>query len=203
MKRVAMVIVLFLLAISSGTVQDGAAVEETAAEQLDVSVDTVVDEAGPASPLERLDWMVGEWIDQAEDSTITTTCSWTKNRKFLKRSFNVKIDNEVTLEGTQFVGWDPIETQIRSWTFDSEGGFGEGRWIQDGKRWLVKASFVLADGARASSLNVYTYVDADTIRWQSTNREIAGELQPNIPEVTVVRQNEQTVSRKSEKEESQ
>jgi hypothetical protein len=203
MKKVAMVIVLFLLAISSGTAQDGAAVEETAAEQPDVSVDVVADEAGPASPLEELDWMVGEWIDQAEDSTITTTCSWTKNRKFLKRSFNVKIDNEVTLEGTQFVGWDPIETQIRSWTFDSEGGFGEGHWIQDGKRWLVKASFVLADGAHASALNVYTYVDADTIRWQSTNREIAGELQPNIPEVTVVRQKEQTVSQKSEKEETQ
>ena len=32
-----------------------------------------------------------------------------------------------------------------------------------------------------------TYVDDDTIRWQSTNREIAGDLQPNIPEVTVVR----------------
>ena len=209
MKRVAMVIVLFLLAISSGTVQDGAAVEETAAEQLDVSVDTVVDEAGPASPLEELDWMVGEWVDQAEDSTITTICSWTKNRKFLKRSFEVKIDGEVTLEGDQFVGWDPLAGQIRSWTFDSEGGIGEGLWIQDGNRWLVKASFVLADGARASALNVYTYVDADTIRWQSTNREIAGELQPNIPEVTVVRQKEivrqkeQTASQKSEKEESQ
>ena len=97
---------------------------------------------------------------EGEDSTITTNCSWTKNRKFLKRSFKVKIDEEVTLEGDQFVGWDPIAGQIRSWTFDSEGGIGEGRWIQDGNRWLVKASFVLADGARASALNVYTYVDA-------------------------------------------
>jgi hypothetical protein len=111
----------------------------------------------------------------------------------------VKIDEEVTLEGDQFVGWDPVAGQIRSWTFDSEGGIGEGVWIQDGSHWLVKASFVLADGARASALNVYTYVDADTIRWQSTNREIAGELQPNIPEVTVVRQKPQ----ESEKEESQ
>jgi len=66
-------------------------------------------------------------------------------------------------------------------------------------RWLVKVSFVVADGARASALNVYTHVDADTIRWQSTNREIAGELQPNIPEVTVVRQK----SPEREKEESQ
>ena len=203
MRQVVVLMILVLLAISIGTAQDNAAVEETAAEQPDVSVDAAADDASPASPLEVLDWMVGEWVDQGEDATIITECSWTKNRKFLKRSFKVKIDEEVTLEGDQFVGWDPIAGQIRSWTFDSEGGIGEGRWIQDGNRWLVKASFVLADGARASALNVYTYVDADTIRWQSTNREIAGELQPNIPEVTVVRQKEQTASQKSEKEESQ
>jgi hypothetical protein len=175
---------LLVLFASIGLAQDNPAVE-------------------PTSPLDELDWMVGQWVDQGDDSTITTKCSWTKNRKFLKRSFQVKIDEEVTLEGDQFVGWDPIAGQIHSWTFDSEGGIGEGLWIQDGNRWLVKASFVLSDGVRASALNVYTYVDADTIRWQSTNREIAGELQPNIPEVTVVRQKEETAAEKSEKEKSQ
>ena len=146
--------------------------------------------------------MVGKSVDNGDDATVITECSWTKNRKFLKRSFKVMIDKEVTLEGDQFVGWDPIANQIRSWTFDSEGGIGEGVWLRDGNRWLVKTSFVLADGARASALNVYTHVDADTIRWQSTNREIAGELQPNIPEVTVVRQKAETVSQESQKEES-
>ena len=53
MKQVAMLMMLFLLAISSGTAQDDAAVEETAAEQPDVSVDAVADDAGPASPLEE------------------------------------------------------------------------------------------------------------------------------------------------------
>jgi hypothetical protein len=176
--------------------QDDPAARPAAPEVTEAAAAT---DAEQTSPLEVLDWMVGTWIDEGEDATIVTECSWTKNRRFLKRSFKVKIDEEVTLEGDQFVGWDPVAGQIRSWTFDSEGGIGEGVWIQDGSRWLVKASFVLADGARASALNVYTYVDADTIRWQSTNREIAGELQPNIPEVTVVRQK----SQESEKEESQ
>ena len=183
MKQLAMSMTLVLLAISMGMARDDAAAEP-AAEQIAEAVPT----EGQVLPLEALDWMVGTWIDEGEDATIVTECAWTKNRKFLKRSFKVKIDEEVTLEGDQFVGWDPLANQIRSWTFDSEGGFGEGLWIQDGDQWLVKASFVLADGSRASSLNVYTRVDDDTIRWQSTNREIAGELQPNIPEVTVVRQ---------------
>ena len=29
---------------------------------------------------------------------------------------------------TQRIGWDPAAKQIRSWEFDSEGGFGEGTW---------------------------------------------------------------------------
>jgi hypothetical protein len=198
MKQLAVFMVLVLLAIAVGVAQEDPAAQPSA---LDVS-EAAVDPA-QASPLQVLDWMVGEWVDHGEESTIITQCSWTKNRKFLKRSFKVKIDEEVTLEGDQFVGWDPVAGQIRSWTFDSEGGIGEGLWIQDGNRWLVKASFVLADGARASALNVYTHVDDDTIRWQSSNREIAGELQPNIPEVTVVRQKEEKVSQESEKEESQ
>ena len=94
-----------------------------------------------------------------------------------------------------------MKRQIRSWTFDSEGGFGSGRWIRDGDRWLVKTSFVLAGGELASAINVITYVDQDTLRWQSTNREIAGELQPNIPEVTVVRQqSEETESSERDEE---
>jgi hypothetical protein len=77
---------------------------------------------------------------------------------------------------------------IRSWTFDSEGGFGSGLWFRDGNRWLVNTSFTLANGERASAINVITYGDEHTLSWQSANREIAGELQPNIPEVAVVRQ---------------
>jgi len=148
-------------------------------------------EVDPSSALSELAWMVGKWVDQGEDATITTDCSWTHGGKFLSRSFSVTTDGTVALEGTQLIGWDPIRTQIRSWTFDSAGGFGTGQWTRDGDRWLVKTSFVLASGERASAINVITYVDQDTLRWQSTNREVAGELQPNIPEVTVVRQQSQ------------
>ena len=198
MKRIFSFLTLVLLAVSMGLAQDDTAVEPAAVESVEVHQNAAKDAPESTSPLDQLDWMVGRWVDQGDDATIVTNCSWTKNRKFLKRSFEVKIDEEVTLEGDQFVGWDPIAGQIRSWTFDSEGGIGEGRWIQDGKCWLVKTSFVLADGSRASALNVYTYVDDNTIRWRSTNREIAGELQPNIPEVTVARQK----SPEGEKEES-
>ena len=196
MEQMTIVLTLSLLVFSLSVAQEGAAGEATAAADSSATSDASATHAEQESPLGDLDWMVGQWIDEGEDVTITTSCSWTKNGKFLTRSFRVVTDDEVTLEGTQVVGWDPIERRIRSWTFDSEGGFGEGRWIRDDSRWLVKTSYVLASGERASALNVFTYVDPDTFRWQSIDREIGGELQPSIPEVTVVR-------RKAEENESQ
>lgn len=178
-QTLTMAVLLTCLVVANGMAQDAAEPQQGTAEPAPGST--------LAEPLEALEWMVGTWLDKGENATIVTQCSWTKNRKFLKRSFQLKVDGQVTLHGDQIVGFDPLAKQIRSWTFDSEGGIGEGVWIQDGNRWLVKSSFVLADGSRASSLNVYTYVDKDTFRWRSTNREIAGELQPSIPEVTVVR----------------
>ncbi len=51
----------------------------------------------------------------------------------------------------------------------------------------MKTSFVLATGERASAINIISMIDKDSFRWQSTNREVAGELLPSIPEVTVIR----------------
>ena len=202
MRQLPMAIILLLLAVSIGSAQDKPAPHDSAADQPQQREGKTEDDA-LLSPLRALDWMVGRWVDNGESATVTTDCSWVHNGKFLKRSFEVSVDDQVTLKGAQVVGWDPIEGQIRSWTFDTEGGFGEGRWIQDGNRWLIKTSFVLSSGERASALNVITYVDQDTFAWQSIGREIDGELQPSIPEVTIVRQEDaETAVKQSEEEES-
>ena len=77
--------------------------------------------------LKDLEWMIGEWVDSDDNSTISTVCAWSKNRNFITRSFSVSIEGHIGLEGTQVIGWDPEKKRIRSWMFDSEGGFGEQR----------------------------------------------------------------------------
>jgi uncharacterized protein (TIGR02246 family) len=137
--------------------------------------------------LKDLAWMIGTWVDRDEHATVETKCEWTKNRNFLTRSFKVIVQDRIELEGTQVIGWDPARRQIRSWVFDSEGGFGEGLWTRRGNRWTVKAHRVLQGGERAAAINVITVVDRDTFTWQSVDREVDGELLPNIDEVTIVR----------------
>jgi uncharacterized protein (TIGR02246 family) len=145
-----------------------------------------------ASSYERLrdlDWMVGSWVDNDEDAgiSIQTDCAWTKNRNFMTRSFAVVIGDQVSMAGMQIVGWDPVAEQIRSWVFDSDGGFAEGRWTRKGNQWFIQSTGTLPDGGKSTAVNIVTEVDHDSFKWQSVNREVDGELQPNVDQVLIVR----------------
>jgi uncharacterized protein (TIGR02246 family) len=137
--------------------------------------------------LQALEWMIGEWGDADENASVQTICQWTKNRNFITRSFKVHVKGRIDMEGTQIIGWDPTAQTVRSWVFDSEGGFGVGAWTQDGDRWTVRTLQVLASGERASAINILTKVDDNTFTFRSVGREVDGELLPNINDVKVVR----------------
>jgi uncharacterized protein (TIGR02246 family) len=137
--------------------------------------------------LKDLEWMVGSWVDQDEETTVTTECSWTKNNNFLTRSFTVQVGDQIEMAGMQIIGWDPLEKKIRSWVFDSDGGFAQGSWKKQGNQWHVHQTGVLPDGRKSSSVNVITYIDDNTCTLQSVNRVVDGEILPNINEVQITK----------------
>jgi uncharacterized protein (TIGR02246 family) len=137
--------------------------------------------------LKELEWMIGTWVDEDDRSSVETTCQWSKNRNFLVRSFTISVRDRVERSGMQVIGWDAAAKQIRSWVFDTSGGFGEGVWTKKGNRWLIQAKDVSADGQKLSSQNILTVVDKDRFTWQSVDRQADGEPLPNIDEVVVVR----------------
>jgi uncharacterized protein (TIGR02246 family) len=138
--------------------------------------------------LKELEWMIGTWVDQDEQNRIETTCQWTKNQNFMTRSFALSVRDRIDMAGMQIIGWDPASKKIRSWVFDSDGGFGEGVWSKKDKSWYIQSIGTLPDGRKSSSVNIITHVDDNTFTWQSINREAGGELLPNVDEVVVVRQ---------------
>jgi uncharacterized protein (TIGR02246 family) len=137
--------------------------------------------------LKELEWMIGTWIDDDDQDRVETTCEWTRNKNFITRSFAVSVRDRIEMAGMQIIGWDPAAKQIRSWVFDSDGGFAEGRWTKKENRWSITTTGTLPGGAKASSVSVITYVDDTQFKWQSVNRTADGELLPNIDEVIVVR----------------
>jgi uncharacterized protein (TIGR02246 family) len=158
-------------------------------------LDRVTEEDVPVVPshyeqLKELEWMIGTWIDQDDQSRVETVCKWTKNRNFITRMFTVSVRGQLEISGMQIVGWDPATKKIRSWVFDSDGGFGEGVWKKKGKSWHIQTTGILPDGNKTSQVNIIKQIDDSTCTWQSINREAGGELLPNIDEVVLVRQPE-------------
>jgi hypothetical protein len=91
------------------------------------------------------------------------------------------------MSGMQIIGWDPVAKQIRSWVFDSDGGFGQATWNKKEDQWFIQQKGVLADGRQASSVNIIRYVDENTCTIQSVNRTVDNELLPNVPEVRIAK----------------
>jgi uncharacterized protein (TIGR02246 family) len=154
------------------------------------SVQESVDTVAPShfEKLQELAWLVGTWVDQDDHATIRTVGEWTANRNFITRSFSVAVDGHVDLSGTEVIGWDPASERIRGWVFDSEGGFSQETWTKKGDRWVVTSAGVLSDGRRSSAVHIYQKMDDDRYSWQSTEREVDGEFQPDVRKVTVVRE---------------
>lgn len=150
--------------------------------------DTLIDPVSNYDKLHVLDGLIGAWASSDEDVMVTADYRWTKNGNFIVNQFKVFQEDVVSLEGTQIIGWDAGNSAIRSWVFDSEGGFGVGRWEPHGDGWKVRSLQVLADGSRASSTQLMEPVDDDTLRFRTVGREVGGELLPNVGPVEVVRQ---------------
>ncbi len=137
--------------------------------------------------LKDLTWLIGNWKDADEDSVIESSAKWDLHQNFILQHFTIKVFDQTVTEVKQIIAWDPVNKRIRSWAFDSDGGFGEGRWSKKGNSWHVDSSFTLADGERGSAIHIYTPIDKDTYTWASEGRDINGVILPNIAPVTVKR----------------
>jgi uncharacterized protein (TIGR02246 family) len=147
----------------------------------------ILETTAPSPSLQDLAWLVGEWVDPRSPEHAVSAIRWTKNKTFLNHTFKLEAPGEESLEGTVVIGWDPAAQTIRSWMFDSDGGFGEGVWTQKDNTWVITFKQVLADGRRASATNIYTYIDGNTCTWKSIGRKVEDEFLPNIEEVRLVR----------------
>jgi uncharacterized protein (TIGR02246 family) len=141
-----------------------------------------------SSQLEKLSWLIGDWVDEGHESLVTFSCQPVDKGNFLLRKFTVLISGQESMSGTQRIGWDPLTGKLRAWIFDSEGGHAEGTWHRDGDKWILKSTGVTADGQPASSTSIYTFVNAHSMTWQSVDHEIAGVQLPDSEVVTIVRQ---------------
>jgi uncharacterized protein (TIGR02246 family) len=154
--------------------------------QMALARDAEGDSPTPHDRLQSLGWLVGDWIDESSEAVVFTTCRWSPDKNFLLQDIQVTTAGKPTMMVYQRIGWDPLRKCVRSWNFDSEGGYGEGTWARTEDGWMIKVNGVRSDGSTATSTNTVTQDGKDAYVWRSADRVIAGAVGDPV-EVRVVR----------------
>lgn len=136
--------------------------------------------------LEDLNWLIGRWIDEDEASLLEIDCYWHPSGAYLMRDFKVRVEGLVAASGTERIGWDPLRKQIRSWLFDSEGGYLEAVWLPDGKKWNITAKGYRADGKPTEASYAVSPLTKDAYYLKSFDRFAGREKLPDL-EMTIVK----------------
>ena len=139
--------------------------------------------------LQALEFLVGRWQAKSDDTQVDTDFHWIANKSFLMRSYTVRRAGAVASSGVQIIGFDPLANRIRSWSFDSSGGYGAGLWTAAQDGWRIESTGILPDGTPTSSRDALVRVPGEdnTFGWRSTNRAAGGAALSDLPEIVLDR----------------
>jgi uncharacterized protein (TIGR02246 family) len=144
----------------------------------------------PLSSLDRmraLEWLIGDWVHEDDHVTTRMTCRWSEGGSFLLQELSLRLPGQQPIQTSTRVGWDGVARQFRSWTFDSQGGFSQGRWTGQGAGWLIKSQGVTRLGRTFSATAELRQVDSSTMTLSSRDRIEGGALSEAGREITVER----------------
>jgi uncharacterized protein (TIGR02246 family) len=142
--------------------------------------ESVVQPPSNAEHFEDLEWLIGDWTGEAEKGESgTASYAWADNRNFIVSHFATTLNGIPVIGGTQWIAWDAIDKEVRSWSFYSRGGFGEAVWSHDGGQWAIKTTARTREGKKVSAVNILHKVDDDHCTWQMTKLTVDGEPMPD------------------------
>jgi uncharacterized protein (TIGR02246 family) len=138
--------------------------------------------------LRPLEWVIGEWVEDTKESHVGRVLfEWTADQNFIIGTLAVGVKDILLDNGSQRIGWDPAAKLIRSWNFESDGGFSHGAWKKDGDNWIITMSSVLRSGSLMTGTIIVTRVDPDTITWQLKDQQLDGKAIPDTPVIKMKR----------------
>jgi uncharacterized protein (TIGR02246 family) len=125
--------------------------------------------------LADLAWMLGQWSATSGDTLLEVSARWNATETFLLRDLKVTRGGKVVFQASQRIGWDPLTKRVKSWIFDSDGGYGEATWLREGERWLIESTGVLPDGRQTAGTSTLTQDGENAFTWRSSGARIDGE----------------------------
>ncbi|WP_437202120.1 SgcJ/EcaC family oxidoreductase [Planctomicrobium sp. SH664] len=143
----------------------------------------------PLTPHERLQplaWLVGDWVNEGSDGTVKISYAWSEDKNFLVGTFDITCEGEPPMKSTQRIGWDPLTGKVRSWLFDSDGGYGGSLWTESAEGWVMKSEAVTPAGVLGSATVTLIQSGPDRYTLRGTDRIIGDDHEEDF-ELEVVR----------------
>ena len=140
----------------------------------------------PREMLQGVSWLEGDWVDESPEGRTTISFRRSEDGNFLLGDYHIALAGVPASKTTQRIGWDPVNGQLRSWTFDSDGGFSQGEWTAIENGWVVKSEATMPDGTTGSATMTIAVKDADHFVVRSSDRIVGGVEEPDF-EVTIAR----------------
>ncbi len=141
----------------------------------------------PREQLESLSWLVGDWVEETDEAKVKSSCRWSEDGPYLIQKFTVR-DSEGNLSAsTQRIAWDPLLRKVRSWFWDSAGGYGSAIWSTMTDGWVLQARSVAVDGTVRTGMHYVRREGEDAYRWEAKAR-IVGDVLVDDQTYFIVRQ---------------
>jgi uncharacterized protein (TIGR02246 family) len=138
--------------------------------------------------LRGLEWAIGEWVDEGEGPEIDhVTFEWAPENNFLISTQDVRVRDTLVARSTEWIGWNPATSEVRSWSFVADGAIGEGVWSNQGDQWIINTNAILPNGKKLKATNVVTRNGPDAITWESKDRTLDGKPLPDVKEIKMKR----------------
>ena len=135
-----------------------------------------------------LEWMVGEWVNEGSDGRVSIAFRWSSDQNYLLGEYSVSSVDKAVRSSSQRIAWDPSSGRIRSWIFDTDGGFTEGAGTIVDEGLVIKSNSVNPDGSSASVTITLKKKGTDSFTFSGISRIIDGKPEPDI-QLTIVRKN--------------
>jgi uncharacterized protein (TIGR02246 family) len=148
---------------------------------LDSLRESALPQASQNARFADLRWLVGEFTGSSGEGThVVASGAMSRDGNFLLREILVTAPDGRVRSISQRIGWDPIAGHFKSWTFDSDGGYGEGSWKREGESWIVNSNGVTPDGKRISATGVYSDITDDGMMMLSSGSTVEGRPRPDM-----------------------
>ena len=148
-------------------------------------LDSLREAALPQAPrnarFDDLAWLLGEFSGRSAEGThVVMSGMMSRDGNFLMRQIMVTAPDGREHSLSQRIGWDPLAGRFKSWTFLSDGGYGEGMWKREGQSWIVNSTEVSPEGKRSSATGIYSQITPDGMTLLFSGATEEGEPRPDL-----------------------